>query len=306
MKIINKLIKSFKEPNYALWNIVYRGDLSKMPDKKFLEIEFKHRMGVELNLDNPRTFNEKLQWLKLYDRNPEYVKLVDKLEVRKYIEEVIGKEYLIPLIGKWDNFEEIDFSKFPDKFVLKTTHDSGGVVICKDKTIFNIENAKEIINSSMNRNYFYAGREWPYKNVRPRIICEELIEGENNNLPNDYKFHCFNGVPDNVMVCTERETSNPKYYFFDNNWNLLRYNKMGEKAASNFSLPKPSKLNKMFEIAAKLSQNLPFVRVDLYFENNQVYFGELTFYPKSGFDSEFIRETDLLFGSKIVTKRNYN
>lgn len=294
--------------NVSKFKIVLEDKINKVKDiyKKwfvsdvsFIKIRYKKVFNREIDLRNPVTFNEKLQWLKLNDRNPLYTQLVDKYEVRNYIAENIGEEYLIPLLGVWDNFEDIDFSKLPNEFVLKCTHDSGGLIICNGKNKLDIEEARKKINRSLKENYYYHSREWPYKNVKPRIICEELLKTKDGNLPSDYKFHCFNGEPDNVMVCIERSTGNPRFYFFNEKWELLRYNIAGKNAADNFTLPKPKKIDEMFEIARRLSENIPFVRVDLYYENDKIYFGEMTFFPQSGFDSNLLESTDLLFGSKI-------
>ncbi len=191
--MIKKLIKAIKNPKLIVFYILNFKIFRLIPDELYLKIYYWLRINKKLNLDNPKTFNEKLQWLKLYDRNPAYVNLVDKYEVRKYIAEVIGKEYLIPLIGVWDKFEDINFSKLPNQFVLKCTHDSGGIVICTDKSKLEFEVARKKINNSLNRNYFYHAREWPYKDIKPRIICEEyMVNGSGKELK-DYKFMCFNG-----------------------------------------------------------------------------------------------------------------
>lgn len=297
--MLKRLLRALKDPKYTFQYLIHRGNFDSMPDEEYIKLMFNHRMGYELDLANPRTFNEKLQWLKLYDRKPEYTIMVDKYEVRKYISDKIGEDYLVPLIGVWDKFGDIDFNKLPNQFVLKCTHDSGGVVICQDKKHFNVESAKEKLNKSLKSNYYYAGREWPYKNVKPRIICEELLKTQNNELPDDYKFFCFHGKPDNVMVCIERETGSPKFYFFNNDWELLRYNIAGKNAPPYFTLPKPKKMDEMFEVAEKISKGLPFSRIDLYYENDKIYFGEITFFPQSGYDKNLLEETDLLFGSKI-------
>lgn len=278
------------------------GWLFWLPDKTYLKVRYYQHFKKRLNLNNPQTFNEKLQWLKLYDRNSLYTNLVDKYEVRKYIAETIGEEYLIPLIGVWDRFEDIDFSKLPNQFVLKCTHDSGGLVICKDKSKLDIEVTRKKINNPLKRNFYYLGREWPYKNVKPRIICEELLKTKDGRLPIDYKFHCFSGEPDNVMVCIGRDSGSPKFFFFDTEWKLLRYNVAGINAANDFTLPKPKKIDEMFEIARELSIGLPFVRVDLYCEEEKIYLGELTFFPQSGFDPNLLNTTDILFGDKIKLK----
>lgn len=285
--------------------IVYANNkipLRILPDDIYLRIAYRAIMRERLNLKSPKTFNEKLQWLKLYNRKPDYTMMVDKLGVREYISKTIGDEYLVPLLGVWDNFDDINFDDLPKKFVLKCTHDSGGLIICNDKDKLDIKEARKKINKSLKRNYYYNCREWPYKNVKPRIICEELLETQDGCLPNDYKFHCFNGQPDNVMVCIERSSGNPKFFFFDYKWSLLRYNKSGINAPKNFTLSKPKKIDEMFKIAKILSKDLPFVRVDLYCEGDKIYFGELTFFPQSGFDSNLLKETDILFGDKIRLK----
>lgn len=299
MKVLKKIKSVSNNPTRIILYTPYRGLLSWMKDDNYLKLIYRAMMGKKLDLQNPQTFNEKIQWLKLYDRNPLYTNLVDKYDVKKYISETIGEEYIIPTIGVWDKFEDIDFSKLPNQFVLKCTHDSGGLVICEDKNKLDIEMVREKINKSLKINYYYSFREWPYKNVKPRIICEQLIKTNDGRLPSDYKFHCFNGEPDNVMVCIERETGNPKFYFFDKQWILLRYNKTGVAAPEKFTLPKPSQLEEMFALASKLSKEIPFVRVDLYCEQDKVYFGEFTFYPDSGFDANILESTDIYFGSKI-------
>lgn len=299
MSFRKKVYKLIKNPYILASYLGTKGYLNWLSDDRYLNIMYKSKMNKKLDLDNPVTFNEKLQWLKINDRNAIYTKLVDKYEVRESISSLIGKDYLIPLIDVYDNFDEIDFDDLPNSFVLKCTHDSGGVVICKDKSKFDKEMARRKINNSLKRNYYYTCREWPYKNIKPRIICEQMINSENGKLPVDYKFHCFNGKVDNVMLCVDRDSGNPKFYFFDREWNLLRYNKAGINADKNFTLPKPKMIDEMFNVAEKLAKDLPFVRVDLYCENNKIYFGELTFFPDSGFDSNLLEETDLLFGNKI-------
>lgn len=297
--MLKRIKKAIKNPKLILLFFLNSRIFRLLPDDLYLKIKYRLTMGRKLDLNNPETFNQKLQWLKLYDRKPEYTQMVDKYEVRKYIKEIIGEEYLIPLLGVYDSFEEIDFDNLPDEFVLKPNHTSGNVFICKDKSKIDYKKLKKEVNRWLKREYYWLHREWPYKNVKPRIICEELIKTENGGFPYDYKFHCFNGEPDNVMVCIERESGNPKFYFFDNEWNLLRYNLAGINAPQGFTLPKPKKMDEMFMLAKKLSSGFPFIRVDFFCENEKIYFGELTFFPASGFDVNLLKETDILFGEKL-------
>ncbi|MDD7150703.1 MAG: ATP-grasp fold amidoligase family protein [Bacilli bacterium] len=269
-----------------------------LADKTYLKIYFKCKMGYKLNLKNPQTFNEKLQWLKLYDRNPEYTKMVDKYEVREYIKEKIGEEYLIPLIGVYDKFDDIDFDELPNQFVIKCNHDSGGLVICKDKGKLNIEETRKKINKSLKRNYYYSGREWPYKNVKPRIIIEKYMEDSNKSDLIDYKLFCFNGIPKIVLVCSERfSSSNMCETWFDMNWKLIDMTESGHRVDSTIS--KPKQLKKMVELSKKLSKNIPFIRVDWYEIGDKLYFGELTFYPASGFEKFEPKEWNKKIGDML-------
>ena len=269
-----------------------------LADKTYLKIYFKCKMGYKLNLKNPQTINEKLQWLKLYDRNPEYTKMVDKYEVREYIKEKIGEEYLIPLIGVYDKFDDIDFDELPNQFVIKCNHDSGGLVICKDKGKLNIEETRKKINKSLKRNYYYSGREWPYKNVKPRIIIEKYMEDSNKSDLIDYKLFCFNGIPKIVLVCSERfSSSNMCETWFDMNWKLIDMTESGHRVDSTIS--KPKQLKKMVELSKKLSKNIPFIRVDWYEIGDKLYFGELTFYPASGFEKFEPKEWNKKIGDML-------
>lgn len=270
-----------------------------IPDKLYLHLKFRQRMGQWPNLKNPKTFNEKLNWLKLYDRKPVYTTMVDKYEAKKYVAGIIGDKYIIPTLGVWDNFDDIDFDSLPNQFVLKCTHDSGGLYICRDKSKMDFGLAKKRINRSLKRNYYWHGREWVYKNVPHKIICEKYID-ENGHVPIDYKVYCFNSKPYKVMLCIDRDANTPtRFYSFDIDWNLLRCNGWGKKAPADFTLPKPKNLEKMFEFSAVLSQEIPFARVDWYEVGGQLYFGEITFYPESGFDNAILPETDALYGEMI-------
>lgn len=269
-----------------------------IPDRQYLKWMFRLKMGYKLNLDNPQTFSEKLQWLKLYNRKPEYTQMVDKYEAKKYVASIIGEEYIIPTLGVWNKFEDIDFDKLPNQFVLKTTHGGGntGVVICKDKSSFDKAKAKQKLEKSLKSDVYKSLKEWPYKNVKKRIIAEVLI---GDGQIEDYKFSCYNGGATDVMICMDRGSGDTKFYFFDCNWELLRYNKRGLAAPKEFSLPRPQNLDKMFEIASALSKNIPYLRVDLYNINGRIYFGETTFFPQSGFDPNLLPPTEVLFGSRI-------
>lgn len=302
---IEKVIKLIEDSQYRFFILDNLGFYNKIDDKKFLKKKYRTIMGQELNLNNPQSFNEKLQWLKLYNRSPEYAILVDKYKVREYVAKNIGEEYLIPLLGVWDYPEEINFNALPKRFVLKCNHNSGlGMCICKDKSELNIKMVKKQLRKGLKQDYYLTGREWPYKNVERKIICEKYMEDNDNKIGQltDYKFFCFNGYVDCVMVCTERQSGEPKFYFFDREWKLLRYNIRGKEAPKDFTIEKPKRMNDMFKIAEKLSKNLTFIRVDLYCCNEKIYFGELTFFPDSGFDKNLLPETDIRWGNMINLK----
>lgn len=252
-----------------------------MSDEDYIKLMFNARLGYTLNLEAPKTFNEKLQWLKLHDHNPLYPKLVDKYEVKKYVADKIGNQYIIPTIGIWEHFNDIDFNSLPNQFVLKCTHDSGGLVICKDKSKIDYKAAKRKIEKFMKRNYYYHGREWPYKYVKPRIIAEKYMIDEAVSELRDYKFFCFNGVCKCMKVDFDRFSGHRANYY-DRDGNLLD---LGEKICppnkeKNIILPQNKE--KMISLAEKLSKDIPFLRVDFYDVNGYIYFGELTFFPASG------------------------
>ena len=304
MKGINMIRKALKyvfDPNYRFTIDANRGKYNNLPDEEFLKRKFKVIFGRELDLDDPKTLNEKLQWLKLYNRKPEYVMMVDKVLVRDYIKEVLGEEYLIPLVGTWDSVDEIDFDALPDKFAMKCNHNSGlGMCICRDKSKLDLAKVKNELRRGMAQDYYLTNREWPYKDVKRKIICEHFMsDAPGASDFTDYKFFCFNGKVDSVMVCLERSSGDTKFYFFDKDWELKRLNKRGKSAPEGFTIPKPECMDEMFNIAAKLSEGMPFVRIDLYQSNGRIYFGELTFFPDSGFDANILPETDLYFGELL-------
>lgn len=269
-----------------------------MSDRLFLKVSFFIRTGKRLNLNDPQTFNEKLQWLKLYNRNPEYSRMVDKYEAKKYVASIIGDEHIIPTIGVYDSAEEIPWDSLPDKFVIKCTHDSGGVVICKDKNSLNIKRVKEKLSKGLKRSYFYQNREWPYKNVKPRIICEEYMVDESGYELKDYKFFCFNGVVKCLKVDFDRNIDHHANYY-DVNWKLLGLGENKFPPDYTRTISKPETLLEMISFAEQLSKDFPFVRVDFYSIMNRVYFGEITFFPSSGMGLFTSNEWDCILGSWI-------
>ncbi len=266
-KILNKKIKQFLK--------------NRIPDKLYLEIVFKINLNKRLDLKNPKTFNEKLQWLKLYNRNPEYTKMVDKYAVKEYVRDVIGSSYVIPTYGIWERYEDIDFKNLPERFVLKCTHDSGGLVLCKDKSQLDYEEIKRTIVSSLKTNYFVYGREWPYKNVKPRIIAEEYVVDAKNEILPVYKFMCFNGEPKIIQTIQNDKQENESIDYFDTDWNLLQIRQGFPN--SEYPYEKPKRLDEMIEIARTFSKGHPFLRVDLYVANDEIKFSEFTFYSDGGF-----------------------
>lgn len=273
-KIKQTLINIFEDVEYYKRHFVN--------PEKYIKKVFYKRMGYPLNLDSPQTYNEKLQRLKLYDHNPLYTKLVDKYEVKQYVADEIGNQYVIPTLGVWDRFDDIDFHSLPNQFVLKCTHDSGGIVICKDKEHFDMSKARKLLNKHLRRNFYYMGFEWPYKNVKPRIIAEKYMEDLETQELRDYKFFCFNGVVKMLFVATERqkEGEDVKFDFFDADYNHLPF-KQGHEHAPEVP-QKPKQFLEMKKLASKLSVGIPQVRVDLYEVNGTVFFGEMTFFHHGG------------------------
>lgn len=276
-KILNPLIKYLRK--FKILNLI--------PDALYLKLRYYRKMKKKLNLKNPKTFNEKLQWLKLNDKKEIYTIMVDKCKVKEYVGNCIGYEYIIPTFGVYEKFDDIPFFELPKQFVIKSTHDSGSVVICKDKATFDRKTAKLKLNNALKNNYFYESREWPYKNVKPRIIIEKYMLDESNYELKDYKIYCFNGNPYIIQLDFDRFI-NHKRNFYDLNWNLLDL-EMNYQSDKLKNISKPVCLKKMIDIATRLSNGIPFVRVDLYVVNNKIYFGELTFYPEGGF-TKFVPE----------------
>lgn len=291
-----------KEP-WKLCSALQRHGLGKLiPDKVFIKGLFHEKMGYKLNLNNPQTFNEKLQWLKLYDRNPLYTTMVDKYAVKKYVADRIGEEYIIPTLGVWEKFDDIDFDKLPDQFVLKCTHDSGGLVICKDKSKLDMKIAKEKIESSLKTDYYLLGREWPYKNVPRRIIAERYMEDTKTAELRDYKFFCFNGVVRCFKVDFGRSVEHHANYYSAEG-DLLDLCEDVCPPVPDMNIDLPSEISKMKEIAQIISNHFDFVRIDFYFACGKIYFGEITFYPASGYGTFTPREWDNQMGDWLRLTR---
>lgn len=271
-----------------------------IPDRLYLYVTYWAKLGKRLNLKKPTTFCEKLQWLKLFNRKTEYVKMADKYEAKDYVKSIIGNEYIIPTIGIWNHVDEIDWDSLPEKFVLKTTHDSGGVVICKDKAALDRNKTRKVLCKSLKRNYFLHSREWPYKYVPHRIIAEEYMEDISTKGDlSDYKFYCFNGQPKFCQVIRDRRTKET-IDFYDMDWNHQEFVGLNPVARNGLTpVARPQKLNSMIEICTKLAANIPFVRIDLYNINNRIYFGEITFFPASGMGVFTPNEWDAILGSYI-------
>lgn len=253
--------------------------LKKMSDEKYLKMIFKDKTGYPLNLENPKTFNEKLQWLKIYNRNPIYTMMVDKYEAKKYVSNIIGEEYIIPTLGVWDSFDDIDFDVLPNRFVLKCTHDSGGLVICHNKNELNKEYAREKIEKCLQRNYYWSNREWPYKNVKPRIIAEEFLEDMDELV--EYKMFCFNGEVKMILVCKGQAHGEGRTNdYCDMSLHRLPFTSLYPNSKGELSVPK--ELSELLDVAKKLSVGIPQIRVDTYLADGKIYFGELTFFHNSG------------------------
>ncbi|WP_274656648.1 ATP-grasp fold amidoligase family protein [Streptococcus equinus] len=277
----NKLVK----------NIRYM--LKFLPDRIYIQLNYFAHFKKFANLETPKTYNEKINWLKLNVKNPLYTKLVDKYEVKSYVGNIIGSQYIIPTLQVYDDVDSIDFDALPEQFVLKCTHDSEGLVICKDKTSLNIDKAKKKLRRALKQNFFYIGREYPYKNVKPRIIAEPYLEDNIYNELRDYKFFCFDGEPKFMFVASNR-MNDVKFDYFDLNFKHLDIRQKYENADQK--IEKPINFDKMIELSRTLSKKFGHVRVDFYEVNGKIYFGELTFYHFSGFMPFEPAKWDEIFG----------
>lgn len=283
MSVLTKLRRYVTNEDYRFIIHDGLGFYRYLPDEDYLKRKFRVKLGYPLDLAAPKTFNEKLQWLKLYDRKPEYTMMVDKYAVKNYVAEKIGEEYIIPTLGVWDHFDDIDFAMLPNQFVLKCTHDSGGLVICRDKNKLNLTEAKTRIEKSLKRDYYLVNREWPYKDVKPHIIAETFMQDETQiSGLRDYKFYCFHGEPKFLYISEGLENhSTASISFLNMDWTFAPFQRVDYKTLDQ--LPeKPKNYEKMVEIARMLSDGIPFLRVDLYEIAGKVYFSELTFTPCAG------------------------
>ena len=255
-----------------------------IPSKLWISIRFKRRTGQKMDWKNPKTFNQKLQWLKLYNRRPEYTTMVDKYEAKKYVAGIIGEEYIIPTLGVWDRFEDIDFDELPEQFVLKCTHDSGGLIIVRDKSKLDREAARKMFRTALGRNHYSVNREWPYKNVKPRIIAEQYMEDENGKGLRDYKFFTFNGESKFLYLSEGLENhATASISFYDLDGKEMPFRRSDFKPFEE--LPSmPSNLGEMVKLSNRLAaeSQSPFVRCDFYSVKGRIYFSEITFFPCSG------------------------
>lgn len=298
MELINKLKRYLTDEKYRFDVNSLLGFYKYLPDKSFLKIAFKVHCGRKLNLENPKTFNEKLQWLKLFDRNPKYTVMVDKVLVKKYVADIIGDEYIIPTLGVWDKAEDIDFSSLPAQFVLKCNHNSGlGLCICKDKAMLDFANVVQELNKGLHQDYYKTQREWPYKNVKRKILAEKLLVADDGDVK-DYKFFCYNGKVKYFKIDFDRFICHRANYY-DRDGNLMMFGETDFPPDYERSISLPQNLIKMIELSETLSKNFPFIRVDFYEVENKIYFGELTLYPVAGF-GEYLNNGDEIMGKDLI------
>lgn len=307
MNLISAL-KHFKRDSFHTYCEILKRIAPIVPDRLYIRWMYYFTFHKRLNLRNPKEFSEKIQWLKLYDREDFYTSYVDKLESKKHVASLIGDKYIIPTLGVWQNFEDIDFNRLPDKFVLKTTHDGGSaaVIVCANKKSFDKGKAKIIMNKSLKHSIYSTLKEWPYKNVKRQIMAEEFIESDDGRELKDYKFFCFNGQAKLCQVISDRG-SNEAINFYDREWQLqpfcgLNIPNTASYEIASYEIAKPALYTEMLRIADTLSKDIPFLRVDLYYTNNQIYFGELTFYPASGLGYFEPNEWNEKIGSWIEIK----
>ncbi len=292
-------VKVMTDPFKRMLFLSSRGFYDRVSDEEWLKKAFRLYMKKELNLDDPKTYCEKLQWLKLYDRNPAYNKMVDKYEVKKYVDSVLGEGHTIPAYGVWDSFDEIDFDSLPDQFVLKCTHDSGGSVVCRDKASFDIKAARKRLNPRLQRNFYKVGRQWVYKDVKPRILAEQYIPTLGNKDSVEYNLTCFDGRVGLITICRgipHRTYADRTKDNYDRDFNYLPFYAFYK---NTHPIEKPKEMDEIIRISEALSQGIPQVRVDTYVIDGTVYFGEMTFYTLNGFIVFTPEEWDRKLGDMI-------
>lgn len=301
MKIIKKIFCYLRNPTKVINYFGSKGRLKFIPDKMYLKLVYRANLDKKLNLDQPITFTEKIQWLKLYDRNPEYIKLVDKYLVREHIEKLIGSKYLVPLIGIYNNIDEIELSKLPNQFVLKCTHDSGSVVICKDKSNFDWIATKKKLTRCLKRNYYYTGREWPYKFVKPRIVCERFMTEGLNEVPKDYKVYCFHGEPKLIFILRDKYKKGVRKSgtVYTTQWEALPCVLDNHYELNMVEEQKPECLEELLSICRKLCEGFCQVRIDFYIINETIYFSEITLSTSSGLVPIIPNSYDVILGSYL-------
>ena len=299
MSKVKTAISLFSTPGKMIVPLAELGLFNWMPDELYLKMVYYGEIGKTLNLKNPVTFNEKLQWLKLYDRKPIYQTMVDKYEVKQYVADIIGEKYVIPTLGIWDHVEDIPFKDLPDQFVLKCTHDSGSVVICKDKNDFDNERAKEKLRKKQRHSTYWFGREWPYKNMKPRIIAEKYLEDRSTAEQRDYKFFCFNGIAKCFKIDFDRFKEHHAHYFSVDG-SLLKVAEAAYPPDYSRARRIPKHILQIKELAEQLSKVSPFLRADFYDVDGSIYFGELTFYPASGLNKFIYEGNDEMLGSWLT------
>ena len=297
MRIINRIFELATDRKERFVFLEGRGFYANADDETYIKKRYYATFGHAIDLENPSTISEKLQWLKLHDRNPIYTTMADKYAVRDYLTEKGASELIVPLVGgPWINFDEIDFDALPDQFVLKCTHDSGGLYICKDKSKMDKAAVKERVEHSLRRNYFMHGREWPYKNIQPQIIAEQFLEDDVSDVLRVYKIFNFNGKPKIIQMITNDKTSEETINYYDTEWNLLNLRQNYPNGPLD---ERPALLEDMLNWAKILSEGIPFLRTDFYISNGKIYFSEFTFYTDSGFAPYEPEEWDSILGSWI-------
>lgn len=289
--------------------------LAKVSDKYALKQQWKKRKGTTLDLKHPKKLSEKLQWLKLYDRKPLYTTLVDKYRAKVWLEAKFGKDHIIPTLFVYQNANEIKVEDLPSSFAIKCNHDSGSVFLCHDKSQgifydkhmhkYNFNEVKQKLNEGLKHNYWRNAIEWPYKNVKPCIICEKLMIKKDGTLPNDYKLFYINGHFEFAYVSYDREGINDRC-MYDENWQRLPFVYVEEWAynekMNTSDVPKPSSFSDMLEFGSKIAQNFKFVRVDFYDVDGKMYFGEITPFHSAGYAVFVPQEYDLIYGKKLQLK----